>query len=62
MVIKNKKQCDPVQYSTTNMWCRQLTAQATTAIKTTVQQAAATIVGHHTTTTHYNITSTKIIY
>ena len=61
MVIK-QKQCDTVQYSTTNMWCRQVTAQATTAIKTTVQQAAATIVGHHTTTTHYNITSTKIIY
>ena len=36
------------------LWCRQLTAQATTAIKTTVQQAATTIVGHHTTTTHHN--------
>ena len=43
------------------LWCRQLTAQATTAIKTTVQQAATTIVGHHTTTTHHNNNLTKII-
>ena len=42
------------------MRCRQVTAQATTAVKTTVQQAATTSYRHHTTTTHYNITSTKI--
>ena len=48
--------------SSTALWCRQLTTEATTTIKTTATQATTTIYRHNSTTPLHNNNLTKIIY